>query len=327
MTRLRNITITIAFLASFLLLSSCVETDINQPDTRTVPQDGQWGIYELDISTGNVSLIYGTSDEIFNSTLELNNEGNTLIFAMEIDGEFDTDTEICSLGIDGQNLKRLTNNQFFDLYPALSPDSSKIAFLSWRETDLDIYVMDADGNNSRKLYDSGYHDADIDWVKDRIVFTSQFSIWQMYDDGSQPEIITDLPDRGEWGEANLPIGDYDPRLSPDGTKIVFERLLDVSKPHGGYDIFVVNSDGSNEIRLTNTEYSQGLASWSHSGEEIVYIVAAIDDIGKYDIYLMNADGSNNRNITPAYFPDSFICHSPIFSADDSKILFIGQWWE
>jgi len=84
---------------------------------------------------------------------------------------------------------------------------------------------------------------------------------------------------------------------------------------------------SAETRLTNTGYSQGLSSWSYSGDKIVFIVAAIDDLGKYDIYSMNSDGTNNQDITPDYFPNVFLCHSAVFSNDDSILYFVGEWWE
>jgi hypothetical protein len=42
---------------------------------------------------------------------------------------------------------------------------------------------------------------------------------------------------------------------------------------------------------------------------------------------MNSDGTNNRDITPDYFPNDFLCHSAVFSNDDSVIYFIGEWWE
>jgi len=159
------------------------------------------------------------------------------------------------------------------------------------------------------------------------VFTSQSAIWRMKEDGTQPVRITDPPGRGEWGEANLPKGDYDPRLTRDGKRIVFERLEDMSNPHGGYNFFAINLDGEGETRLTDNGYSQGLANWSHSGEKIVYVVAAIGDEGKYDMYIMNSDGANNRSITPSYFPTDFLCYSPVFSMDDSRVFFIGQWWK
>ena len=55
-------------------------------------------------------------------------------------------------------------------------------------------------------------------------------------------------------------------------------------------------------------------------------MAAIGSAGKYDIYMMDADGSNARNITPDYFPASFLCHSAMFSKDDSQVYFTGQWY-
>jgi len=36
--------------------------------------------------------------------------------------------------------------------------------------------------------------------------------------------VTYPADAGRWGTANLPVGDYDPRLSPDAERIAFERL-------------------------------------------------------------------------------------------------------
>ena len=89
---------------------------------------------------------------------------------------------------------------------------------------------------------------------------------------------------------------------------------------------MVNVDGSNETALTSSRYTQGIASWSHSDEKIVYMVSAIGDDGVYDIYMMNADGSEQTNITPDYFPTEFLCYNPIFSIDDSKVFFVGEWF-
>ncbi len=301
-----------------------VVRNVAVPSSLKVPREGKWGIYALDLSTERVELVYSTSDEIFGS-LRLNSAGDRFVFAQKVDGNNDVDLEVFAMDVDGRNLRRLTNNGFWDLYPIWSPNGSQIAFLSKREVDLDIYVMDADGSDQRRLYDSGSNDADIDWVSNKIVFTSLFRVWSIVDDGTELTKITDLANAGEWGQANLPIGDYDPRFNPDGTKIAFERLEDPNTQYGGYNIFTVDIDGTGETRLTNTGYSQGLASWSHSGDEIVYIVAAVGNEGRYDMYMMNADGTDNRNITPDYFPADFLVHSAVFSIDDVKIYFIGHW--
>jgi TolB protein len=187
--------------------------------------------------------------------------------------------------------------------------------------------MNDDGNNQRQLYDSGFHDADIDWVGDKIVFTSQSRIWIMDSDGKNPRPVTDPPRAGEWGQANLPFGDYDPRLSPDGTEIIFSRMIGVESTHGNYDIYRVNLDGSDLLNLTKTGYSQGLTSWSPAGNEILFIVAAVEGRGVYDLYTMNSDGSEVKLRIPESTPPEFLIHSARYANDSSTVYLVGQWWE
>jgi Tol biopolymer transport system component len=322
-------------LAAIILVSGCG----NKPPVKTVPHVGKWGIYALDLATQNVTLIYSTNNDLFESALGLNSQGTKFVFAENFGATpFAPNylgAEICTVGIDGENFQRLTDNSGMDLYATWSPDGNEIAFLSQRDLDttLDIYKMDFNGNNQSKLYDSGANDGDIHWVGNKIVYTSGFKIWHLDvtdpDHPINPTLVTDPPHAGELGVANLPYGDYDPRFNSDGSKIVFERIEDVSTPNGSYNIYAVNSEGTGETQLThNTGYAQGMASWSHSGDRVVYVVAAIDGQGKYDIYTVNSDGTNDHNITPSYFPADFLVRqTAIFSADDSKIYFIGMWWE
>lgn len=309
------------FAAFIVILGSFGPTQ----STNSVPHEGKYGIYALDLATSKVNLVYSTDNEIYTSALRLNSIEDKFVFAMKIDGSNDNNTEIFTINADGTGLYRVTSNTYFDLYPVWSPNDSMIAFLSKRDVDLDIYLMNANGDGQHKLYDSGSNDADIDWKGDTIVYTSMFSIWSIKADGTSPKQITNLPNAGQWGTANLPVGDYDPRLSPTGEKIVFERLENPNSTHGDYNIFTININGSEETRLTDTGYSQGLANWSHDSGKIAYVVAAANDEGRYDIYIMNNDGSNNHNVTPSYFPQSFLCYSPVFSMNDSKIYFIGVW--
>jgi Tol biopolymer transport system component len=149
----------------------------------------------------------------------------------------------------------------------------------------------------------------------------------MQSDGSGAHPVSAPPRAGEWGRANLPFGDYDPRISPDGASLVFERLVDDRSPHGNYDFFKLDLASSNETRLTHTGYAQGLASWSSDGQRILYVVAAIEEAGKYDLYVMNADGTDNQDVTPGYFPDLFLCHGAVFGQNATSIYFVGEWWE
>jgi Tol biopolymer transport system component len=290
-----------------------------------VPYQERWGIYELDPSTWSVNLVYTTSYKI--TAIRLNNAGDTFAFSQRIDGDEDADEEICTLGVDDTGFRRLTHNDYMDVYPVWSPDGSRIAFLSWPSETLDIYVMNSEGGNQELLYDSGFHDSDIHWRGDKVAFTRNSQIWVMDDDGTGATQLTDHPRAGEWGNAVLPFGDYDPRISPDGSRIVFERMVDDASPHGNYDLFCVNIDGSGETALTDTGWTQGMAVWSSSGEELVYLVSAIGTEGRYDIYTVNSDGTDMRDLTSDLFPQGFLAHCPIFSPDDSKIYFTGEWWD
>ena len=80
-----------------------------------VPHEQQWGIYELSLATQEVKLIYSSPDDIQTSALHLNSAGTSFVFAMKPDGSSDNATEIYSIGTDGANLTRLTNNDFWDL--------------------------------------------------------------------------------------------------------------------------------------------------------------------------------------------------------------------
>jgi hypothetical protein len=75
--------------------------------------------------------------------------------------------EIYTIKPDGSDMRRLTANTWeWDKHPSWSPDGARIVFWSNRETGRrQLWVMDADGSNQRRLHDSPYNDWDPIWVK------------------------------------------------------------------------------------------------------------------------------------------------------------------
>ena len=174
----------------------------------------------------------------------------------------------------------------------------RIAFVSDRDGDNEIYVMNADGSAIVQLTDNSAGDSWPSWSPDgrRIVFSSDrdgdFEIYVMDADGGGVVQLTDNSAR-----------DGTPRWSPDGNRIVFSSDRD-----GDFEIYVMKTDGNGVVQLTNTQAWDYAPSWSPDGNRIAFSSDRDDD---WDIYVMNSDGSgvvqltNNQELdfVPSWSPD------------------------
>jgi len=122
-------------------------------------------------------------------------------------------------------------------------------------------------------------------------------------------------------------------VSPDGQKIVCSVHYApgrVKETDPGWEIAVMDVDGTNLIRLTNNAYLDFGAHWNDDGTKIVYVSdsahRAAEDVEngllpRYDIYVMNADGSEKTQLTFAKPGD--VNADPSFSFTvSSKILYV-----
>jgi TolB protein len=65
--------------------------------------------------------------------------------------DFDPYMDIFEADQDGGSMKNLTNSKGYDAEGSYSPDGKQIVFCSNRDGNLELYIMDADGKNVRKL--------------------------------------------------------------------------------------------------------------------------------------------------------------------------------
>ena len=198
--------------------------------------------------------------------------------------DFDENFEIYDFDLKAATYRNLTQAPGYDAEGSYSPDGTQIAFASNRhayqapltekearifERDksfmMDIYIMNADGSNGRRLttapgYDGGpFFSADgkkIVWRR----FAENGAtaeIFTMNTDGSEPKRITRL-EAMSWAPFFHPSGDY----------ILFATN---SQGFANFELYIVDSEGRHDpVRVTYTDGFDGLPAFSPDGGRLTW---------------------------------------------------------
>jgi TolB protein len=239
------------------------------------------------------------------------------------------------------NLRRLTNNNFGDAFPSLSPDGSKLVFDSNRLFEspalntADLFVMDWDGENLAYVT----RGSSATWSPDSrtIAYHASASGTGRYirsDPGSatiDSDIFVINVDDAVAG-SGIPVNitnnpltvDDDPDWSPDGTKILFTRhnVTDNHQNPRSAEIWVMNADGTGQLQLTHNVEEERAPAWSPDGTRIIYSCrrgtpATATGPATFEICVMNADGSGELRLTNNAVGDL----TPTWSPEGDRIIY------
>jgi TolB protein len=175
------------------------------------------------------------------------------------------------------------NPQRQNYLPVYSPDGSKILFTSNRDGNPEIYVMDRDGKNVRRMTNNPAIDVtptwsptgnQIAWVSDR---TGQPHIYIMNADGTgQRQLISEICDRPTWASGP------------------FNEIAYASRTGPGYDIKLYSFSKGEAITLTDGVGSNESPAFSPNGRHIAFTSTRN---GKVEVFTIDRDGKNLRQIT------------------------------
>jgi Tol biopolymer transport system component len=217
--------------------------------------------------------------------------------------------------LSGQQI-RLTETNTNERTPRWSPDGRHLAFVSDRDGNREVYVMDvalalsSDAAPEDALTNVSQHKAP-DWQPawspdgSRLAFAShRDDNWELYLVDADGSNLVRLTLHAE--------NDFAPSWSPDGHRLVF-----ASRRFQDADLFVIDTETGELTQLTTGTQNEFEPAWSPDGEWIAY-VTQIKDQG--DIFVMKADGSEPTNLTNSPYANDF---QPTWSPDSEWLTFVS----
>ncbi len=212
--------------------------------------------------------------------LEQRKSGERRSYAWDYDAHYD----IYETDLEGNKIKNLTNVMGYDAEASWSPDGKHIAFASNRRayTDqlteeeaalfkkdpsslIDIYIMDADGSNVKRLTHNNSYDGGPFFSPD-----GKRIVWRRFSpNGHEAEVFTMNIDGSDQKQiTNLKALSWAPFYHPSNKYIIFSTNL---HGHRNFELYIVDVDGKKEpVRVTNKVGFDGLPVFTPDGTHLTW---------------------------------------------------------
>lgn len=227
---------------------------------------GDYDIWTFEMASGELKQI--TIGSFWNDKPKWSPDGQSIVFVSDRTGH----QEIYKVPAAGGEAVQLTELNSWADSPSFSPDGSTIAFVSNEAGNNDIWIMDANGENRIQVTRYEGSDDYVEWTAD-----GQGLLWSSdRGDGDADIWQFDLKTQ-EKTQLNADGGaDFAPVASPDGEFIAFcsnrQHVANGDEPFADRDkdIWLMRTDGSWPVRLTENQGADFSPCWSPDGNYLLY---------------------------------------------------------
>jgi Tol biopolymer transport system component len=227
-----------------------------------------------------------------------------ILFQSNADG----DSEIFMLTREGA--RQLTFNDWEDEFPVWSPDGTRIAFVSDRRGNFDIFVMDADGTGVVGVTETDLDEREPAWFPGGESLAYSVETKRLLRRRSSLHRV----DLGTGKTRRLIPGHDGPHgiahVSPDAALVVF-----TGKRTMGWDVALYDA-GLGRVRFLEEGGKSCRARFSKDGLKLAYVSARAD--GKGDIWMMSPQGESKTRLTSR---DETYDYFPSWSPDGRFVVF------
>lgn len=208
---------------------------------------------------------------------------------------------------DGENPVYLLGGSNLVLTPRFSPNSQTIVYMSFENSNPNIYLLDIETGRRELLGDfpGMTYAPHLSPDGNSLILTMERR-------GNSDIYVMDLKSRSTTRLTTDPAIDVSASYSPDGKKIVF-----TSDRGGSPQLYTMDANGKNVKRISFGKGRYSAPIWSPRGDKIAF---ARSSGNKNGIGVMDVDGKNDRILT-----DSYMDESPTWSPNGRVIIFSREY--